>query len=434
MRHTPLLFKMSPRPLWMTIALWRAFASGITFTLFMVYQVQVAKLDPLQLVLVGTALEVGVLLFEVPTGIVADAYSRRVSVIIGMAVIGLGFVTMVAQPGFWPLMIGSFLWGVGHTFTSGAAQAWLSDEIGEDDANGAFLASAQWSQLASAAGIVVAVAIGLNNLAAPIWVGGGLLLILAVVLLCVMPEDGFRPVPPQDRTTFGQMFDIFIGGYRTIRTRPLLITLILITFVFAAQSESYDRLWTANLLTNFTLPPIAVLPLVGAIDAGQSQVVWFGIISMVSLIVGVLVLQRVRRRVNHENPEAVARALWLTTIALVVLFIVFANVGRVEIALLCLFLIGPLRSVVGPLHLSLLNRGIDPRVRATVISMDGQTDAIGQLVGGPPLGLIGNAFGVRAGITGGALLLLPGIWLGARAVRLARRLPVGKAQIAAEVA
>ena len=55
--------------------------------------------------------------------------------------------------------------------------------------------------------------------------------------------------------------------------------------------------------------------------------------------------------------------------------------------------------------------------------MDGQTDPIGQLVGGPPMGLIGRQFGVQAGLIGGALLLAPAVWLGARITRLARRLP-----------
>ena len=40
---------------------------------------------PLQLVLVGTTLELACFLFEIPTGIVADLYSRRLSVVIGVA-------------------------------------------------------------------------------------------------------------------------------------------------------------------------------------------------------------------------------------------------------------------------------------------------------------------------------------------------------------
>ena len=58
---------------------WGALFAMMT-TAFMVYQVEMAGLGPLQLVLVGTALELGAFLFEIPTGVVADAWSRKGSV------------------------------------------------------------------------------------------------------------------------------------------------------------------------------------------------------------------------------------------------------------------------------------------------------------------------------------------------------------------
>lgn len=424
MRHTPLLFPVSPRRLWIFMEGWRALAGGIAFTLWMVYQAKVAGLDALQLVAVGTALEIGIFFFEVPTGIVADVYSRRISVIIGAAVVGIGFLMMGLFPAFWPIAFGSFLWGVGHTFFSGAAQAWLSDEIGENAASDAYLASAQWQQATTGIGIIISVIIGWNDLAAPVWICGVLYFILAIILLCVMPEDGYRPTPMERRTTFGHMISTFREGAATISRRPLMVSLILITFVFAAQSESYDRLWTKHLLDNFSLPQFTALPILGDITPDRSEVLWFGIIRLISLFIGIFVLRQVRSRITSENPATVARYLWYVIIGLIALFFIFANAGSVWVALLCLFLIGPLRDIIGPLHLSLLNRGIESRIRATILSMDGQTDAIGQLVGGIPLGIIGNAAGVRTAMTAGVVLLLPGIWLGARAIRFARGLPV----------
>ena len=66
--------------------------SSIIFTVNMIYQVTVVGLNPLQLVLVGTTLEATAFLFEIPTGVVADVYSRRLSVIIGYVLIGIGFL------------------------------------------------------------------------------------------------------------------------------------------------------------------------------------------------------------------------------------------------------------------------------------------------------------------------------------------------------
>jgi hypothetical protein len=64
-----------------------------------------------------------------------------------------------------------------------------------------------------------------------------------------------------------------------------------------------------------------------------------------------------------------------------------------------------------------LNRQItDSSVRATVISIVGQSDAVGEAAGGPVLGGIGNAFGIRAALVAGGLVLSPAIALYARAV------------------
>src|SRR5262249_4966750 len=59
-----------------------------TWVVMSVYLVQELGLSPLQLVLMGTAMEAAVFLFEIPTGVVADAYSRRLSLIVGY--VGMG--------------------------------------------------------------------------------------------------------------------------------------------------------------------------------------------------------------------------------------------------------------------------------------------------------------------------------------------------------
>ena len=58
-----------------------------------------AGLAPYQLVLVGTAVELSIFLFEIPTGVVADVFSRRLSIIIGYFLMGIGFLNVVNHPG-----------------------------------------------------------------------------------------------------------------------------------------------------------------------------------------------------------------------------------------------------------------------------------------------------------------------------------------------
>jgi DHA3 family tetracycline resistance protein-like MFS transporter len=84
-----------------------------------IYAITVAQLTPLQLVLVGTILEASIFVFEIPTGVVADLVSRRVSVIIGVLLIGIGFIVWGSWTEFATILLAQFLWGVGYTFTRG---------------------------------------------------------------------------------------------------------------------------------------------------------------------------------------------------------------------------------------------------------------------------------------------------------------------------
>ena len=74
-----------------------------------VYLVRELHLSPLQLVLMVTAMEASVFLFEVPTGVVADTYSRRLSLIIGFFGMGAAWIAvgLVSQP--WIVIL---LWAV----------------------------------------------------------------------------------------------------------------------------------------------------------------------------------------------------------------------------------------------------------------------------------------------------------------------------------
>src|SRR3954453_13190259 len=121
----------NPIPVYFALMAGQAVCFALFFTVQLIYQVTVVGLNPFQMVLVGTVLEITCFSFEVPTGIVADVYSRRLSILIGVALIGCAYILEGAIPQFWAALGGQVFWGVGYTFTSGAIQAWITDEIGE---------------------------------------------------------------------------------------------------------------------------------------------------------------------------------------------------------------------------------------------------------------------------------------------------------------
>jgi len=135
--------KLNARTVYIFIEFSASVFFAMMFTVTSLYEVTVAGLTPVQLILVGTTLEISAFLFEVPTGIVADVYSRKLSIIIGYILMGLGFLIEGFFPFFVPILVAQVIWGLGYTFTSGATQAWITDEIGEEPANKLFLRATQ---------------------------------------------------------------------------------------------------------------------------------------------------------------------------------------------------------------------------------------------------------------------------------------------------
>ena len=229
------------------------FAFTVAFTVSMYYQVTVVGLNALQLVLVGTTLEIAAFIFEIPTGVVADVYSRRLSLIIGYILMGIGFI-FYGVPTFAMVLVAQVLWGIGYTFTSGARDAWLVDELGEERANRAFLRGSQVSQMASIVGIISAVLIATNRLNDPLIVGGATMIGLGLALILIMPEEGFTRVPADERESWGDLFKTFQQGAKHIRASHILMLIVLSSFIGGAFSEGWDRLHDAHLIDNIGIP------------------------------------------------------------------------------------------------------------------------------------------------------------------------------------
>ena len=171
---------------WAQAAGW--FLNYMAFTAAGLFLILDVGLNPLQLVLVGTTIEVTAFLCEVPTGVVADVAGRKVSVIVGYSLLGCGFL-LYAVPELWIVLAGQVLLGVGFTFVSGAFVAWVTDEIGEEAARPLYLRAAQARQLASILGLVAAAIVGLAALWLPVVLGGIGYLALAGWLALTMTES-----------------------------------------------------------------------------------------------------------------------------------------------------------------------------------------------------------------------------------------------------
>ncbi|MGL4649894.1 MAG: MFS transporter [Caldilineaceae bacterium] len=379
-----------------------ALASSLVWTAMLIYQVQVIGMTPLQLVLAGTTMEITIFLFEIPTGVVADVYSRRLSTILGYALLGVSYLVQGLIPAFGAILVGNAIWGLGYTFTSGAYDAWLVDEIGAQNAGNAFLRGSQVERAAGFVGIILSAVLGSLALQIPIVLGGAVLIVLAVWLLFVMPETGFKPKPKEERATWAHFSGTFREGVRVTRGKPVLLSLLLITFFLGLFSEGWDRLWQAQFLRTFALESYILFP----------AILFFAILRLVETASGIGVAEVARRTVNTRSPAAVNRALFLLTALMIGALLAFAAAPGLIIGLIAYLVFTLCRGLSDPLLATWTNQHIpeDSTVRATVLSMQSQSHAIGEVAGGPPVGLIGNA-SLRLAFVGSAVFLTPVLFI-----------------------
>lgn len=378
----------------------------LIFTLNLVYQATVVGLSPMQMVLVGTLLELVCFVFEMPTGVVADVYSRRLSVLIGMFLIGVGFIIEGSIPVFIAVLVCQVFWGIGATFLSGAVEAWITDEVGDHQVGPVFLRGTQFGLIGTFLGIVGAVALGWNSVHIPIVAGGIGFLVLGVILTLIMPEHGFTRMEPGEAGRMADMTGLFREGVTLARRRPVVGRLFAVSLIVGLSSEAFDRLWTVHVLENLDRP----------VTLGLDNVaLWFGAISMVGTLVGLAGSEIVRRLRPGSFHEGTPVRILVTLAGVRVLATIgFALSPTTWMALPLLWSRSLAETVAAPVQAAWMNRHLEPRVRATVLSIEGQFNSIGQISGGPPIGFIGSRVSVRGALVVSALVFAPVIWVYSR--------------------
>lgn len=383
---------------------------AMIYTIMAIYRVNVLHMNPLQLVLVGTVLEASSFLFEVPTGVVADTYSRRLSIVIGTVLFGVGVIVQGAIPLIAVMVGAEVILGLAYTFWSGASQAWIAGEVGDERVGRLFLRGTQIGRLGGLLGIAASVGLGTIQTSLPIIAGGFGMLALSAFQLLFMPETGFTPAPREQRTTWQTMGRTLADGAHVVRRQPLLLTFLGIAALGGIASEGFDRLWEAHFLTDLAFPAIG----------GLRPVAWFGMIDVGSMLIAIAVAEIVRRRVDTGDHAAVSRALFALTTLQIASVIAFGLAGNFALAVLAFWGGSLLHSVIGPLQDAWLVPKTDPKVRATTLSMLSQANAFGQIGGGPVVGAIGLRMSLRAALVVSGAVLSPALALYGRAARQGR--------------
>ncbi|MBN1316780.1 MAG: MFS transporter [Anaerolineales bacterium] len=398
----------------MTAAEWLIFSLFITVD--SVYRATNVTDDPLQLTLIFTVFTATILVFEIPTGVVADVYSRRLSVIIGFVLMGIGAIIEGVLPVFGWVLLAQVVWGIGFTFISGARDAWIADEIGQERVGKAYMRGTQISQITSLIAIPISTLLGVVALNVPIVLSGALFLLLALFLVIFMPEEGFHPHPREERESWHAMIGTFRDGIRLVRASTMLLAMFVISAVYGLSALGFDNLWTLNMLENVPFPLFWNL----------EPVVWFGVLNGIVSVLGLIGTEIVHRKIDISSQAVIVRTMMLLTGGTALCMMIFGLTGNFILAGTAYCLSLAFRTTSDPILKTWVNMNTETNVRATVISMEEQVFSLGELVGGPLIGIIGSTISLKVALFITGLVRAPVAVLFGRLVLLGKKSDIDK--------
>ena len=325
----------------------------------------------------------GMVLFEVPTGIVADTAGRRRSYLLGTVTLSVStllyvLLWQIAAP-FWGWAVVSVLIGLGFTFFSGAVEAWLVDALTATGFTGSVESVFGRGQVVSGAAMLGgSVAGGFIaeqwSLAVPFVLRGLILVLMFVAALALMDDIGFTPVKGGRVTT--EVRNVASAsieyGWRVPAVKWLMVEALTVGGV--------------GIYAFYALQPY-LLELYGDPDAYQIA----GLVAAVvagAQIIGGLAAPRIRRLLGRRTSALVLIAvLNVATLALIGL----ANSFWAVLGLIVVW--GLLFSASMPIRKTYLNGLIPSRQRATILSFDSMMDSTGGVWTQPLLGRAADVWG-----------------------------------------
>ena len=350
---------------------------------------------------------VGMVVFEVPTGIVADTIGRRMSYLLGTVTLAASTLFYVLlwqiEAPFWEWAIASMLLGLGFTFFSGAVEAWLVDALAATGFTGEIETVFGRGQIVTGAGMLTGSVAGgfiaaQVSLGAPFVLRGVVLAVMFVVAFRMMHDVGFTP--EKGGRPLAEMRKIAEAsieyGWRVPAVKWLMVEAL-----FTGGVGIYGFYALQPYLLELYGDPEAyqVAGLVAAVVAGAQ-------------IVGGMAAPRIRRMFKRRTS-----ALLVTATLSAASLAVMGAIESFAVVIAAVVVWGLLFAATMPIRQAYLNGLIPSRQRATILSFDSMMTSSGGVWAQPALGRAADAWGyapsylIAAGIS---TLALPFIALSRR--------------------
>jgi MFS family permease len=355
-----------------------------------------AGLSFFEVFVANAAFSAGMVVFEIPTGVVADTLGRRMSFLLSVSVLGATTLLYVALAemgaGVLAFAVVSVFMGLGFTFYSGAMEAWLVDALAATGHRGlldrVFARGQQVTGAAMLVGTVGGGLLGQVDLALPYLVRTALLVTVFVVAFAVMHDLGFTPRRVTAAAFPGEIARNARAGVEFGWAQRSLRLLMLVSFVQAGF-----LMWAFYASQPYLL------------DLLESDAVWVaGLVAAgvaLSAIVGNEIVDLVSRRCTHRTTILLGAGVVQAAAA-----IVLGVAGSFWVAVGALFVMMAGYGLASPVRQAYFHQVVPTEQRATVVSFDSMVSNVGGVGAQVGLGALGEERSVGAAFLVGGVAMV----------------------------
>jgi MFS family permease len=355
-----------------------------------------AGLDIYGVFIANAAFTAGMVIFEIPTGVIADTRGRRLSFLLSAVTLMIGTLAYVSISavggGLFPFVLASIFMGLGFCFYSGAVEAWLVDGLRaagyEGQLDQVFARGSMVSGAAMLVGTVGGGVLGNVDLAWP-FIGRAVLLgVVFLVALRSMHDAGFTPHAATLAETPAAMKRVLRASITYGWRRRSVRLLMIVSFLQGGFSMWGFYAWQPYFLELLGRDAVWVAGVVAALIA-LSTIAGNGLVEFFTRFCG--------RRTTLLLSSAAGFAIATVGVGLATSF---------SMAVIFLLISTTAAGVGEPVKQAYLHQVIPSEERATVVSFDSLVESAGGIGGQIGLGYLARVQSIAAGyVTGGVALI-----------------------------
>jgi DHA3 family tetracycline resistance protein-like MFS transporter len=376
------------------VRLLTSFAFGSILPVYVLY-FRHYQINLFQIGLLASIFEASILIFEIPTGLVADIYGRKLSVILSAFVSLISGIFFIFFPYLFGFIVAEILNGLGETLRSGALEAWLVDSLKHEDKEEkvkyAFAQGTKYRTLGNLSGLILGGYLASLNIKL-VWVPFALIFFILSIFLILKMKEEYKIERTISDKIFSEISETIKKSLIVIKSQKMILALLLLVFVSGFSFETISQYWQVHFSENLFI-----------------KTKYFGWILAISSVITIIFIDKVTK-LSEKSKHEVSSLVILEILFLLSLLVIALTYSPI-LAVIFFVLLQSFANLREPIFLDLYNKHIPSGQRATLLSFQSLVGSGGEVLAGLCIGVVALKFGLRITFGLGSVVLVLGLVL-----------------------